>query len=102
MAQEGLAPMHDKPIGAGDQRAMTTAERDDRDQAAVLQQLLFIYPEPITREELVREMTLAGTEPDWIERAIRDLAASGLLHHRDDDLLIPTRAAVRAFALFDC
>jgi hypothetical protein len=80
---------------------LTTAEQDDRDQAAVLQQLLFIYPEPITREELVREMTLAGTEPDWIERAIRDLTASGLLHRRDDDLLIPTRAVVRAYFLFD-
>jgi hypothetical protein len=101
MAQEGLAPMHDKPIGADDNHVATAAEQDDRDQAAVLQQLLFIYPEPITRGELVREMTLAGTEPDWIERAIRDLAASGLLHRRDDDLLIPTRAAVRAFVLFD-
>jgi hypothetical protein len=91
----------ENPTGRGATERLTTAEQDDRDQAAVLQQLLFIYPEPITREELVREMTLAGTEPDWIERAIRDLAASGLLHRRDDDLLIPTRAAVRAFALFD-
>ena len=94
--------MHDKPIGAGDECAGNAAERDDRGQAAVLQQLLLIYPEPITRAELVREMTLAGTEPDWVERAIRDLAAFGLLHRRDDDLLIPTRAAVRAYALFDC
>ncbi|MFL5897154.1 MAG: hypothetical protein ACJ76D_01615 [Solirubrobacterales bacterium] len=91
----------ENPTGRGANERLTTAEQDDRDQAAVLQQLLFIYPEPITRAELVREMTLAGTEPDWIERAIRDLAASGLLHRRDDDLLIPTRAAVRAFALFD-
>jgi hypothetical protein len=91
----------ENPTGRDATERLTTAEQDDRDQAAVLQQLLFIYPEPITREELVREMTLAGTEPDWIERAIRDLAASGLLHRRDDDLLIPTRAAVRAFALFD-
>lgn len=91
----------ENPTGRGATERLTTAEQDDRDQAAVLQQLLSIYPEPITRAELVREMTLAGTEPDWIERAIRDLAASGLLHRRDDDLLIPTRAAVRAFALFD-
>lgn len=93
--------MHDKPIGAGDERAITTAEQDDRDQAAVLRQLLFIYPEPITREELAREMTLAGTEPDWFERAVRDLVAGGLLHRRDDDLLILTRAVVRASVLFD-
>lgn len=93
--------MHDKPIGAGVEPATTTAEQDDRDQAAVLQQLLFIYPEPITRQELVCEMTLSGTAPDWVERAIRDLAASGLLHRRGDDLLIPTRAAVRAYLLLD-
>lgn len=92
---------NENPTGQGATERLTTAEQDDRDQAAVLQQLLFIYPEPITRGELVREMTLAGTEPDWVERAIRDLAASGMLHRRDDDLLIPTRAAVRAFALFD-
>lgn len=92
---------NENPTGRDATERLTTAEQDDGDQAAVLQQLLFIYPEPITREELVREMTLAGTEPDWIERAIRDLTASGLLHRRDDDLLIPTRAVVRAYVLFD-
>jgi hypothetical protein len=92
---------NENPTGRDVSERLTNAEQDDRDQAAVLQHLLFIYPEPIIRGELVREMALAGTEPDWIERAIRDLAASGLLHRRDDDLLIPTRAAVRAFALFD-
>jgi hypothetical protein len=92
---------NENPTGRDATERLTTAEQDDRDQAAVLQQLLFIYPEPITREELVREMTLADSEPDWIDRAIRDLAASGLLHRRDDDLLIPTRAVVRAHVLFD-
>jgi hypothetical protein len=92
---------NENPTGRDATERLTTAEQDDRDQVAVLQQLLFIYPEPITREELVREMTLADTEPDWIDRAIRDLAASGLLHRRDDDLLIPTRAVVRAYVLLD-
>lgn len=92
---------NENPTGRGATERLTTAEQDDRDQAAVLHQILFIYPEPITHEELVREMTLAGTAADWVERAIRDLAASGLLHRRDDDLLIPTRAVVRAFVLFD-
>jgi hypothetical protein len=62
---------------------------------------LVIYPEPITCDELVWEMTVADTEADCIKRAIRDLAASGLLHRRDDNLLIPTRAVVRAYVLFD-
>jgi len=45
MAQEGLAPMHDKPIGAGDDRAVTTAAEDTRDQAAVLRHALDLHPE---------------------------------------------------------
>jgi len=96
--------MQDKPSGAGNERATTTADQDDRDQASVLREILFIYPEPITREELIREKTIVSddfAERDRIERAIRDLTAIGLLHRRDDDLLIPTRAAVRAYVLFD-
>jgi hypothetical protein len=96
--------MHDKPSGAGNERATTTADQDDRDQASVLREILVIYPEAITRVELIREKTVAFTELselDRIERAIRDLTAIGLLHRRDDDLLIPTRAAVRAYLLFD-
>lgn len=96
--------MRNKPSGADDERATTTADQDDRDQAGVLREVLFIYPEPITREELIREKTIGSTEfseRDRIERSIRDLTAVGLLHRRDDDLLIPTRAAVRAYVLFD-
>lgn len=96
--------MQDKPSGAGNERATTTADLDDRDQAAVLREILFIYPEPITLEELVREKTVASTEfaeCDRIKRAVRDLTAIGLLHRRDDDLVIPTRATVRLYVLFE-
>jgi hypothetical protein len=96
--------MQDKPIGAGNERATTTADQDDRDQASVLREILSIYPEPITREELIREQTMGSTEfaeRDRIERALRELTAFGLLHGRDDDLLIPTRAAVRLDVLLD-
>lgn len=99
-----MLPMRNKPSGADDERATTTADQDDRDQASVLREVLFIYPEPITREELIREKTVASPEfgdRDRIERAIRDLTAGGLLQRRDDDLVIPTRAAVRAYVLFD-
>jgi hypothetical protein len=82
---------------------MTTAEQDDRDQAAVLREILFIYPEAFTLEELIRERTIASAEfsdRDRIERAVRDLIATGLLH-RVGDLVLPTRAAVNAHVLFD-
>jgi len=85
--------MQDKPSGAGHERAATTADLDDRDQAAVLREILFIYPEPITLEELIREKTVASTE-----FAERDRIK---LHRRDDDLVIPTRAAVRFYVLFE-
>lgn len=94
--------MRNKPSGADDERATTTADQDDHDQAAVLREVLSIYPAPITLAELIREMTIASidfSECDRIERAVRDLIAGGLLYKRDDDLVIPTRAAVRLYVL---
>lgn len=89
--------MHDKPKGAGDdERASTTAQQDYRDQARVLREILFIYPESLTLAELTRELTIDSTdfqERDRIERAVRDLIAGGLLH-LVGDLVLPTRAAV--------
>jgi hypothetical protein len=61
MAQEGLSPMQDKPSGAGNERATTTAEQDDRDQAAVLREVLFIYPATFSLAELIREQTGGST-----------------------------------------
>jgi DNA-binding XRE family transcriptional regulator len=61
--------MHDKPIGAGDERAPTTAEKDALDQGRVLEAVLFIYPESLTLAELTRELTVAS--PDFQERARR-------------------------------
>lgn len=93
--------MHDKPKGAGDDERATTAALDDRDQARVLRQVLFLYPEAMTLAELVRELTLGSSdfhERDRIERAVRDLVAVGLLH-RVGDLVLPTRAAVSFHAL---
>lgn len=95
--------MHDKPIGAGDRRA-TTLDDDDRAQASVVSEVLRMYPEPITLGELTREMTVASAgfgDRDRIERAVRDLIAGGLLYKRDDDLVIPTRAAVRLYVLLE-
>jgi hypothetical protein len=97
--------MHDKPRGAdGEGASITALDEDDRVQASVLREVLWMYPEPITLEELVREMTVASTafgDHDRIKRAVRDLTASGLLYRREDDLVIPTRAAVRLYVLFE-
>ena len=96
--------MQDKPSGAADEGAATTASQDERDQAAVLREVLLLYPETSTLPELIREMTIASTEfseRDRIERAVRDLTAGGLLYRRDDDLVLPTRAAANFYVLME-
>lgn len=88
--------MHDKPSGARDEHATTTADQDDRDQAAVLQEVLFIYPEVLTLDELARQLAFgsgAFAQHDRIERAVRDLSGAGLLH-QVGPLVLPTRTAV--------
>ncbi|HMI81518.1 MAG TPA: hypothetical protein VK480_06995 [Solirubrobacterales bacterium] len=88
--------MHDKPSGARDEHATTTADQDDRDQAAVLREVLFIYPEVLTLDELARHMAFASEVFGWrdrIERAVRDLAGAGLMH-QVGPLVLPTRTAV--------
>jgi hypothetical protein len=89
--------MHDKPRGADSEGASTTAEQDLRDQAAVLRHVLSLYPQTLTELELLKEMTggLEGTyaEIDEHRRAVRDLAAGGLLNI-EGTLVVPTRAAV--------
>lgn len=92
--------MHEEPTGADHGRA-TTAARDAGDQAEVLREVLSIYPEAMTLDELVRDLTVASTkfsEQDRIQRAVRDLTAGGLIH-RCGDLVLPTRAAVNFNAL---
>lgn len=89
--------MRNKPSGADVERATTTAEQDDRDQKAVLMQVLFIYPETVALAELVREVTSASPDPaerDGTERAVRDLTGVGLLRFHGD-LVTPARAAVK-------
>ncbi len=74
----------------------STAEEDAAIESAVLQQVLELHPTSVTLEELVREMGAERREPserEAIERAVRELAAAGLLHHRDT-FVRPTRAAL--------
>lgn len=94
--------MQDKPSGAGDESAATAAE-DTHDQRRVLREVLFLYPETLTLDELVRELTIDSaefSEQDRVKRAVRDLTAGGLLH-QVGDLVLPTRAAVLYRSLED-
>jgi hypothetical protein len=72
-------------------------------ESAVLRQLLDLHPTRLTVAELVRELDSDGGSfagRDAVERAVRDLAAAGLLH-RGTDFVTPTRAALRFNELAD-
>ena len=71
--------------------------QDTTVEAAVLRQLLALHPIQLTVGELSREIgSEAGdfAETDAVERAIRELAAAGLAH-RNCEIVIPSRAALR-------
>jgi hypothetical protein len=70
--------------------------QDKAIEAAVLQQLLALYPIQLTLADLSRE--IAGADEDFaltdaVERAVRELSAAGLIH-RNGDVVIPSRAAL--------
>jgi len=78
--------------------------RDDTAlEAAVLSQLLALHPVQLTLAELIREVAgePAGFErSDAVERAVRQLTAAGLAH-RNGDVVLPSRAALRIEELFE-
>jgi predicted transcriptional regulator len=81
----------------------TNRGEDEAVESAVLFQLLDLHPARLTLEELKRELGadregFAGR--DALERAVRDLAAAGLLY-RETEFVEPTRAAVRYNELLD-
>ncbi len=79
----------------------TTWAEDESMESAVLRRLLDLHPTRLTREELLRELGGGGfAERDAVERAVRDLAAAGLLH-RGEEFVAPTRAALRLSELLD-
>jgi hypothetical protein len=86
----------------GMKKTRTPAAEDEAIEAAVLRQLLALYPVQLTLEELTREIT--GEEGDFasndaVERAVRELAAAGLVH-RNGEVVLPSRAALRLEELF--
>ena len=95
------APSRDEMGEADD--SMGTAAEDARVEAAALRRLLELHPAHVSIEELTREL---GADPeafdqrDAIERALRELAGSGLVH-RNRDFVFPSLAALRFSELLD-
>jgi hypothetical protein len=87
----------------GREESWTNEADDAAKEAAVIRHLLDIHPSRLNTAELIRE--ICGDDPgfaerDAIERAVRELAALGLIH-RGEELLTPTRAALRLSRLLD-
>jgi hypothetical protein len=81
----------------------TTWAEDEEVEVAVLRQLLDLHPTRLTLAELTREFGVRGSDfaaHDAVERAVRDLAAAGLLH-KGEEFVAPTRAALRFNELLD-
>jgi hypothetical protein len=81
----------------------TTGAEDAAIESVVLQHLLDLHPSQPTLAELIRE--IAGPEAEFaerdaIERAVRDLAGVGLVN-RSEQLVVPSRAALRFSQLLD-
>jgi hypothetical protein len=97
----------EKSTGPGAARFLTTHDEDERDQAAVFRWVLEFHPTiTYTRRELLLELG-GGGAPGYLgsdagERALRELVSAGLLHRiGEDEMVRPTRAAVRYFELSD-
>ena len=86
--------MHDQPKAAGN------AAEDLRDERAILVHVVETFPETLRLADLILEF--GGTDDfrkrDGVERAVRDLAAGGLLF-RCEGAVLPTRTALRAYEL---
>jgi hypothetical protein len=88
--------MHDQRNGE------TTAERDLRRQGRVLSFIVSTYPHQIRMAELIRELSAdSGETADrlWVEDAVMELRGAGLLF-RCEAMVLPTRAAIRAYEVF--
>ncbi len=74
----------------------SAAEDDRLIERVVLQQVLDLHPAQVSVEELIREIAADPgefAERDAIERAVRDLSRTGLLH-RNGEFVFPTRASL--------
>jgi hypothetical protein len=86
--------MQDQPSRTPSQWPSPGAE-DRSAEALVLSQILYLYPETLTFDELVRELSKGSTDFGWrddVDRAVRELTGAGLLR-RAGAFVLPTRAA---------
>jgi len=97
----------EKSTGPGAARFLTTYDEDEHAQAVVFHLVLEFHPGvTYTRRELMLELG-GGGGPGYIgfdagQRALRELVGAGLLHPiGEDEMVRPTRAAVRCFELTD-
>jgi hypothetical protein len=70
-------------------------------EQAVLAMVIELHPDHLTSAELICEMTFDPanrSDEEEIRHAIRDLRRSGLLRE-NGEALVPTRAALRAYAV---
>lgn len=82
----------------------TTWDEDEGVESVVLRQLLDLHPTRLKMTELVREVSGdrgSFAERDAVMRAVRELAAVGLLHKEAEEFVTPTRAALRFSELLD-
>jgi hypothetical protein len=94
----------EKSTDSGCGRFRLNHEEDDALERAVLSLVFESHPDAFTKDELLREMTQGRSTEfsavDANQRAVRNLAAAGLLHPLgDEEFVRPTRAACRFFEL---
>jgi len=85
------------------EESKTTWAEDENLEAAVMQQLLDLHPTRLTLAELIREVAgenASFAARDSVERAVRSLTATGLLHE-GEGFVGPSRAALRFSELQD-
>ena len=91
--------MHHDPNEGGP----SPANEDARDQRVVLTRVLALHPSHLTFPELASEVCEdpdSFKEGDALARAVRDLAAAGLLR-MSGTYVVPTRAALHFDSLND-
>ncbi len=84
-------------MDCGPDRAQSNDLKDLRDQGVVLIHVLTLHPAHLRLVEIVQEVTAGSADfgdTDRFQRAARDLVGVGLLFI-SDELLMPTRAALR-------
>lgn len=90
--------MHDQPKGPE-----SALKRTRRYEGVVLTHVVGTYPSQLRMSELIRELTGDSgedAERARVEDAVRDLRGVGLLF-RCEALILPTRAAIRAYEVFN-